>query len=74
MTPLQHRILYGIIEPYIEKNGYAPARREIADHLGQTISSVTQTLQRMERKGLVRLGRGWRSIEIVRRRRGALAA
>ena len=64
MTPLHKRILDDVLCPYIREFGYSPTRKEIASALGQSVSSVNQTLYRMRDRGIIKIGGGWRAIEI----------
>jgi Mn-dependent DtxR family transcriptional regulator len=41
------------IQRYTETNGYPPSRREIAEHLGQSLSVAQGNVQRMIDEGLL---------------------
>jgi DNA-binding MarR family transcriptional regulator len=42
-----------------------PTRKELGERMGKTTAAVASMLERMERRGLVRLHRGWRGIEVL---------
>ncbi len=43
----------------------SPTRRELAQRLGKTPGAINQLLARMESRGVVRVHRGWRGIELL---------
>lgn len=62
------------IGAYIEKNGCAPAIREIAEGIGvKSISSVHALLRRLEERGYIRrIPKRGRAIEVVEPNEGAI--
>lgn len=65
LTPRQRLVLDYITE-YFEEDGGAPTFREIADHLGITLSSAFRLVKVLEKKGRLRRGNGtWRNIVVV---------
>jgi len=41
------------IAKFIDKKGYSPSRRDIAEHFGNQVNDVQQRLARMRQKGLL---------------------
>lgn len=55
LTEAQERCL-NIIINYIEENGCAPTRQELADFLGEkSTNGVNQKLKQLEKKGFMRI-------------------
>lgn len=54
------------VHEYLQKYGHAPKLAEIARAVGMTSSGVSQQLTKLERRGYIRRGRGWRGIKEVR--------
>lgn len=56
LTDRQQEVL-SFLEHHIDTKGYAPSRREIADHIGVTSSNAAhQILQILDRKGYISKG------------------
>lgn len=59
-----------IVTKTIKATGFAPTRQEIADKLGFKANLngkayVNNILARLEKKGAIKLGAGWRNIKII---------
>ena len=51
----RQRQIYDFIGQYIQKNGFAPTLREIADAIGVTsLATVHEHLQALEKKGVIK--------------------
>jgi repressor LexA len=63
----RQRQIYDFIGQYIQKNGFAPTLREIADAIGVTsLATIHEHLQALEKKGVIKKHEGTtRGIEIV---------
>lgn len=64
-TPEQHKLLTAISDWPISKP--PPTRKELGLKMGKSTAAVGAMLERMERRGLVRLHRGWRGIEVLKK-------
>lgn len=64
----RQRQIYDFIGQYLQKNGFAPTLREIADAIGVTsLATVHEHLQALEKKGVIKKHEGTtRGIEIVK--------
>lgn len=52
LSPPQIRLMFAILE-HRRLNGYSPTRKELADAFGVSKQAIDQTLERLQRKGLV---------------------
>ncbi len=64
-TPEQKRLLDEIAA--WPPSASPPTRKELGLKTGKTAAAISAMLERMERRGLVRLHRGWRGIELLQR-------
>ena len=59
------RNMYDFIVSYTRKNLYSPSIGEIGESVGISISTVQSNLIRIQNCGLIRLGKGQRSIQLL---------
>ena len=62
--------IYDFLQSYYQNHTYMPTRAEIASGLkirsAGARQSVDSSLQNMEAKGVIKLGRGWREIFVYK--------
>ena len=58
------RNMYEFILNYVQRNLYSPAITEIADAVGISTSTVQSNLLKIQKVGLISLGRGQRAIRL----------
>lgn len=65
----RQRQIYDFISQYIQKNGFSPTLKEMADALGvSSLATIHEHLQSLEKKGVIKKTDGQkRSIELVNR-------
>jgi len=64
MTKLQAKVL-AFISQFIDKNGYSPSILEIADGVKSYTGNVHASLKRLDERGYLHKGRGWRNIRLI---------
>ncbi|MFI5305164.1 MAG: transcriptional repressor LexA [Nitrospiria bacterium] len=70
LTKRQNQILT-LIREFIERDGYPPSQREIAQHFGISGHlAVQRHLDGLEKKGFIRKGRGARALEVIGQKQG----
>lgn len=66
----KEREVLKVLKDFFKKNKYMPTRAEIGNEMGYPESSGSRNvgafLKNMEEKGYVKLGKGWRNIEILK--------
>jgi SOS-response transcriptional repressor LexA len=63
MTKTQARLLE-YIRSYIAEHGYSPSIDEMAEGIGVWYTTAFIALKRLNERGIVVKGRGWRSVRI----------
>lgn len=72
VTEKQKRVL-SFLSDFIDRKGFPPSHREIADHYRSTHRAIQKHLLALEKKGLIRINRDQaRGIELVGKPRGRL--
>jgi DNA-binding transcriptional ArsR family regulator len=61
----RHGSTFEFIQDYIEKNGWAPSQREIAEFVSGSLQTVNSDLRRLQEQGLIEIGPHARQIRIV---------